>query len=149
MKKVIAAIGMMITGAVFLSAAMNAAAAVSAGMTEWWSNLGKFLSAVVDNMLILVIFAAGVLLAAVGAVLALRAAYGRGARREEAPRPKFEDFSQPVRRGVPRRELESFVPSHKEATRFEELTLEIEKPEVPEEGEPEEPAYGETEENGG
>ncbi len=141
MKKVIAGTGFMIMGGLLILAATLSAAILSSGITEWWSNLGKFGTAIIDNIPVIAMLGVGIVFVVIGAVYAFStalgggASYGRFEEDEESEYPHQANvqqheprhYEQPTaRRGsVARRE---FKP--KEFEEFELGDLEIEqKPE--------------------
>ncbi len=133
MKKAITGMGFMVMGALLVAAATIPAGFIATDITEWWSNLGKFGTALVDNMFLIVLFAVGILFMAVGIVVAIRAMSSReheyAYEEEEEETMDYAPEPAPVHRGmVARREYKQ-----KEFEEFELGDLEIEKPEDEEE----------------
>lgn len=139
MKKVIAGTGFMIMGGLLVLAAALSAAFLTTQITEWWSNLGKFGTAIIDNIPIIVMLGVGVVFIVIGAVYAFSTVMGRsyGGYEEEEERdyshqanmqqhePRHYEQPTAKRGSVARRE---FKP--KEFEEFELGDLEIEqKPE--------------------
>ncbi len=137
MKRAIAGTGFMIMGGLLILAAALSAAILSAGITEWWSNLGKFGTAIIDNIPVIVMLGVGIVFVVIGAIYAFSTVLGGGhsggyEEEEEREYPRQANvqqheprhYEQPaVRRGsVARRE---FKP--KEFEEFELGDLEIEQ----------------------